>query len=106
MVVYGPRESIPWFFTYVVLTAMSGVFDYFLATGDMSGVPMKTVAVFFVLNFTILSTIVYLLLRYFVLQKDSFQAELSLPARAGAGRAAQVRAAAHHHPAASRSRTA
>src|SRR4030095_7296761 len=69
MVVYGPRESIPWFFTYVVLTALSGVFDYFLATGDMSGVPMKTVAVFFVLNFTILSTIVYLLLRYFVLQK-------------------------------------
>jgi class 3 adenylate cyclase len=77
MVVYGPRESIPWFFTYVVLTAMSGVFDYFLATGDMSGVPMKTVAVFFVLNFTILSTIVYLLLRYFVQQKDTFQAELS-----------------------------
>ncbi len=58
--------------------SLSGVFDYFLATGDMSGVPMKTVAVFFVLNFTILSTIVYLLLRYFVLQKDSFQAELSL----------------------------
>jgi hypothetical protein len=77
MVVYGARESIPWFFTYVVLTALSGVFDYFLASGDMSGVPMKTVAVFFVLNFTILSTIVYLLLRYFVLQKDSFQAELA-----------------------------
>lgn len=77
MVVYGPRESIPWFFTYVVLTALSGVFDYFLASGDMSGVPMKTVAVFFVLNFTILSTIVYLLLRYFVQQKDSFQAELA-----------------------------
>jgi class 3 adenylate cyclase len=43
----------------------------------MAGVPMKTVAVFFVLNFTILSTIVYLLLRYFVQQKDTFQAELS-----------------------------
>ena len=78
MVVYSARESIPWFFAYVVLTALSGVFDYFLASGDMSGVPMKTVAVFFVLNFTILSTIVYLLLRYFVQQKDTFQAELSL----------------------------
>jgi class 3 adenylate cyclase len=77
MVVYGPRESIPWFFAYVVLTALSGVFDYFLASGDLSGVPMKTIAVFFVLNFTILSTIVYLLLRYFVLQKDTFQTELS-----------------------------
>jgi adenylate cyclase len=77
MVVYGARESIPWFVAYVILTALSGVFDYFLANGDLSGVPMKTVAVFFVLNFTILSTIVYLLLRYFVQQKDTFQAELS-----------------------------
>jgi class 3 adenylate cyclase len=77
MVVYGARESIPWFVAYVILTALSGVFDYFLANGDLSGVPMKTVAVFFVLNFTILSTIVFLLLRYFVQQKDMFQAELS-----------------------------
>ena len=33
MVVYGPRESIPWFVAYVVFTAMSGAFDYFLASG-------------------------------------------------------------------------
>ena len=77
MVVYGARESIPWFVAYVTLTVMSGVFDYFLASGDASGVPMRTVAVFFVLNFTILSSIVYLLLRYFVQQKDMFQSELS-----------------------------
>ena len=77
MVVYGARESIPWFVAYVVLTVVSGVFDYFLATGDAAGVPMRTVAVFFVLNFTILSSIVYLLLRYFVQQKDVFQVELS-----------------------------
>ena len=31
MVVYGARESIPWFVAYVVLTVLSGVFDYFLA---------------------------------------------------------------------------
>ena len=77
MVVYGPRDSIPWFVAYVVLTILSGVFDYYLADGNLSGVPMRTVAVFFVLNFTILSSIVYLLLRYFVMQKDMFQAELS-----------------------------
>ena len=77
MVVLGARESIPWFVAYVVLTVVSGVFDYFLAAGDLSGVPMRTVAVFFVLNFTILSSIMYLLLRYFVQQKDVFQAELS-----------------------------
>ncbi len=76
MVVYGARESIPWFVAYVVLTVVSGVFDYFLASGEMSGVPMRTVAVFFVLNFTILSSIMYLLLRYFVMQKDGFRDEL------------------------------
>jgi class 3 adenylate cyclase len=77
MVVYGPRESIPWFAAYVVLTILSGLFDYYLADGNLSGVPMRTVAVFFVLNFTILSSIVYLLLRYFVMRKDIFQADLS-----------------------------
>jgi len=77
MVVYGPRESIPWFAAYVLLTILSGLFDYYLADGNLSGVPMRTVAVFFVLNFTILSSIVYLLLRYFVMRKDVFQADLS-----------------------------
>src|SRR5882724_2624216 len=28
IVCYGPRESIPWFFAYVVLTALSGAFDF------------------------------------------------------------------------------
>jgi class 3 adenylate cyclase len=77
MVVYGHRESIPWFVAYAVLMVMSGVFDYFLAEGNTSGVPMRTVAVFFVLNFTILSTVVFLLLRYFVQQKDLYQSELA-----------------------------
>jgi adenylate cyclase len=77
MVVYGARESIPWFAAYVVLTILSGLFDYYLADGHLSGMPMRTVAVFFVLNFTILSSIVYLLLRYFVMRKDAFQADLS-----------------------------
>ena len=76
MVLQGVRESIPWFVAYVVLTAVSGVFDYYLAQGVVSGVPMKIIPVFFVLNFTVLSTIVYLLIRYFVLKKDTFQTEL------------------------------
>ena len=77
MVVYGHREALPWFAAYAVLTVMSGAFDYFLAEGDSAGMPMKTVAVFFVLNFTILSTIVFLLLRHFVKQKDRYQSELA-----------------------------
>jgi class 3 adenylate cyclase len=77
MVCYGPRESIPWFAAFVVLTVVSGVFDFFLATGEDYGVPLHTVAVFFVLNFTIISTIVWLLLRYFIQQRDRYEAELA-----------------------------
>lgn len=77
MIVYGQRESIPWFLAYAVLTVVSGAFDYYLTDGSTAGMPMKTIAVFFVLNFTILSTVVYLLLRYFLKQKDQYQAELA-----------------------------
>ena len=77
MVCYGPRESIPWFFAYVVLTVISGVFDFFLASGESYGMPIKTVAVFFVLNFTIISTMVYLLLRHFVQERNRYEKRLA-----------------------------
>ena len=77
MVCYGPRQSIPWFIAYVVLTVLSGAFDFFLASGENYGIPMKTVAVFFVLNFTIISTMVYLLLRHFVQARDRFEQALA-----------------------------
>ncbi len=77
MVCYGPRESIPWFVAYVVLTVLSGVFDFYLTKGEESGIPMKTVAVFFVMNFTIISTMVYLLLRHFVQERDRFESRLA-----------------------------
>ena len=77
MVCYGPRESIPWFFAYVVLTVVSGIFDFFLARGEDYGMPMKTVAVFFVLNFTIISTMVYLLLRHFVQERNRYEKRLA-----------------------------
>jgi adenylate cyclase len=78
MVCYGPRESIPWFVAYVVFTVMSGVFDFFLSrSGAEYGIPMKTVAVFFVLNFTMISSMVYLLLRHFVQERDRFETRLA-----------------------------
>jgi hypothetical protein len=77
IVVYGPRESVPWFVAYVVFTVLSGVFDFFLARGDEFGIPMKTVAVFFVMNFTIISTMVYLLLRHFIQERDRFEGRLA-----------------------------
>jgi class 3 adenylate cyclase len=77
MIVYGHREAIPWFVAYIVLTVMSGVFDFVLSDGRQEGIPMQTIAVFFVLNFTILSTIVFLLFQFFVKQKDEFQSQLA-----------------------------
>lgn len=72
MIFQGPRESVPWFFAYIVMTAVSGFFDYYLAYGSEKNtvLPLQTIAVFFVLNFAAMSTIVYLLVVYFVREKD------------------------------------
>src|SRR5476651_1937194 len=78
MVFQGPKESVPWLFAYLVMTAVSGFFAYFLAYGTekSTGLPLQTIAVFFVLNFAAMSTIVYLLVVYFVRQKDRLKEAL------------------------------
>src|SRR5262249_1273303 len=70
MIFQGARQSLPWFFAYIVLTAVSGFFDYYLTEGVESGMSMQTIAVFFALNFAAMSTIIYLLISYFVNQRD------------------------------------
>lgn len=76
LVVSGWRESIPWFVAYVVMTAVSGIFDYFLGTGAEGGLPMKTIGVFFALNFVAMSSIIYFLVRYFVVEMDRIGEQL------------------------------
>jgi len=76
MIFQGPRESLPWFFAYIVMTGISGFFDYYLSDGVQQGVTMQSVAVFFSLNFAAVSTIVYFLISYFVNQRDKLQARL------------------------------
>ncbi len=76
LVVSGWRESIPWFLTYIVLTVLSGFFDYYLGTGAASGVPMTTIGVFFALNFTAMSAILYLLVRHFVVETEKIKTQL------------------------------
>jgi len=76
MIFQGPRESTPWFFAYIVMTGISGFFDYYLSEGVQQGVTMQSVAVFFSLNFAAVSTIVYLLISYFVNQRDKLQARI------------------------------
>ncbi len=77
VVVAGWRESIPWFIAYIILTAVSGFFDFFLDAGTQNGIPMRTIGVFFALNFAAMSTIVYFLLRYFVLETEKIKHQLS-----------------------------
>lgn len=76
VVVSGWRESIPWFIAYMVMTALSGFFDYFLSTGVQSGVPMKAVGVFFALNFAAMSSLIYFMVRYFVLETEKIKQQL------------------------------
>ncbi|HSF46733.1 MAG TPA: adenylate/guanylate cyclase domain-containing protein [Burkholderiales bacterium] len=75
LIAQGPRESIPWFIAYLVLTAVSGFFDYYI--GQPSTVPLKTVAVFFGLNFAAVSTIVYFLIHYSIREKQRLKQTLS-----------------------------
>ncbi len=76
LVVSGWKESIPWFFAYIVLTALSGFFDYYLSTGSTTGIPMDTIGIFFALNFTAMSCILYFLVRYFVIETERIKTQL------------------------------
>jgi adenylate cyclase len=77
MIFQGPRESLPWFFAYIVMTALSAFFDYYLTEGVEAGVTMQSIAVFFALNFAGMSTIVYLLISYFVRQRDKLSVQIN-----------------------------
>lgn len=76
VVVAGWRESIPWFIAYIVMTTVSGFFDYYLGVGYTGGVELKTIGVFFALNFLAMSSILYFLVRYFVLVTEKIRHEL------------------------------
>jgi class 3 adenylate cyclase len=82
MLCFGVRESMAWFFAWVFMTVMSGAFDFYLAP-PASGhapfaVPIRTAVVFFALNFVAVATIIYLLLRYSIQEKQKIQARLQV----------------------------
>lgn len=76
LVVSSWRESIPWFFAYIVLTAVSGFFDYYLGAGGTDGIPMNTIGLFFALNFAAMSSILYFLVRHFVIETEKIKKQL------------------------------
>lgn len=79
---FGVRESMAWFFAWVFMTVMSGVFDFYLAPPATAhapfAVPIRTAVVFFALNFIAVATIIYLLLRYSIQEKQKIQARLQV----------------------------
>jgi adenylate cyclase len=76
---FGVRESLAWFFAWVVFTVMSGFFDYALLDAPAAGklaVPLSTSVIFFALNFIAVATIIYAMLRLSILEKNKAQARL------------------------------
>jgi class 3 adenylate cyclase len=79
ILVIGVRESLAWFVAYILLVALSGSVDYYLADSQSTQtpqIPLKTSMVFFALNFIAVSTIVFLLLRFSIAEKQKAQARL------------------------------
>src|SRR5258706_16390732 len=59
--VLGTRQSMPWFFAWLFMTVMAGVFDYMLS-GTVQRFDLQTVAVVFLVHFAAVSVMIYLLL--------------------------------------------
>jgi adenylate cyclase len=73
--VLGTRESTPWFFAWLFMTVMAGVFDFLLPANARS-LDMATIAVFFVLNFSAISVMIYALLWYFANEKQKLREQV------------------------------
>jgi class 3 adenylate cyclase len=79
VLVIGAREALAWFFAYVFLTALSGGFDYYVVNAMLpapAAIPPGTTMFFFALNFAAVSTLVFLLLRHAVVEKQKVQSRL------------------------------
>jgi class 3 adenylate cyclase len=81
IVILGTRESVPWFMAYIFFTALSGLFDY-LIPSETKNFDMRTVAVFFALNFVSISAMVYVLLWYFSREKARLRGDVEAQSNA------------------------
>ena len=77
---FGVRESLGWFIAWVILTALTGVADFYLADALVVAKPVvsiRTSVAFFTLNFIAVSAIIYLLLRHSIIAKNETQKSLA-----------------------------
>jgi guanylate cyclase len=66
---YGPRGAVPWFAGFLVLLLVSGLVDPVVSAAT-TPVPAEVQLTFFVLNVSCVAIVLYLLLEYFVIQRD------------------------------------
>src|SRR5437763_16990629 len=71
----GPRQSVPWFVAYLLLTGASVVVDGYLS-GNAVPMPLALIIAFFAMNIAAVSTTVYLLTQYFALRQQQALAAL------------------------------
>ena len=69
LLAYGSRESLRWFAAYLVLVGISVIVDMAEIING-SHVPTTSVAIFFAANIGGVSAVVYLLVRYFVRERE------------------------------------
>jgi adenylate cyclase len=81
LIFHGEKESLPWIFAYLLFTGVSGALDYYLLADRQLKLPLQIVAIFFVLNFAAISTIIYYLVRHFIREKAT--SRLALEAEQG-----------------------
>lgn len=73
----GPRQSIPWFASFLGLAALSGVLDgYFSALPP--DLPESLIVTFFVLNLSGVLSTAFVMLHYFVRSREEARAELDI----------------------------
>ncbi len=69
LIVDGPDRAMPWFYAFLVLTAVSGAVDSRVAL-HAANMPHAIVTVFYVMTIGAMSSVVFLLLRHFSRQQD------------------------------------
>jgi class 3 adenylate cyclase len=77
MVCLGTRESVGWFLAWVGLTVLSGLGNVLPISAAGFDIPMRTSIGFFALNFIAVASIIFVLLRYSILEKEKVSARLA-----------------------------
>jgi class 3 adenylate cyclase len=73
---YGARQAVPWLFAFLGLIALAGILDSRLPPGPP--LPVAVVATFFVLNIGAVAASTFLLVRFFVREREKAMAALRI----------------------------